>query len=309
VGLGDVIVHRWRIDSPPFRVEEPDTDQSASQVEQALEQVGASLVAHTEAAIAHQPGLRPLDDPPIPAQSLGGVDAASRDARGDAPGTEGTPEGQGIVGLVSVQLGRTFARPTRLASWTDDCRNGVDEGKQLGRVMGIGGRKPDGERDAVLVDDKVVFGARLAAVRRVRPRLLAPLLARTLRLSTLALGQATAASSPSQFKSRTCNFSQTPASCQSRSRRQQVVPLPQPSSWGSSRQGHPVRSTKTMPARAARSGTRGRPPFGFGGSFGRRNSMASQRASGTRDKALMARHHAIPPRFCNTVLEGGCSVP
>jgi hypothetical protein len=66
-------------------------------VEQTLEQVGASLVTHAKAAITQQPGLRPLDDPPIPAQSLRGVDAASRDAWGDAPGTEGTP-GDLLVG-------------------------------------------------------------------------------------------------------------------------------------------------------------------------------------------------------------------
>ena len=32
--------------------------------------------------------------------------------------------------------------------------------------------------------------------------------------------------------------------------------------------------------------------------------MASQRASGTRDDAFIARHHATPPRFCNTLLDG-----
>jgi hypothetical protein len=56
-----------------------------------------------------------------------------------------------------------------------------------------------------------------------------------------------------------------------------------------------------MPPRVARSGTRGRPPSGFGGYFGRRRAMASQRWSGTRDVAFMACHHAISLRFLNTV--------
>lgn len=44
-------------------------------------------------------------------------------------------------------------------------------------------------------------------------------------------------------------------------------PLPQPMSWGSISQGM-LRSTKRMPVKAARSDTRGRPPFGFGFSGG-----------------------------------------
>jgi hypothetical protein len=53
----------------------------------------------------------------------------------------------------------------------------------------------------VAIDDQVVLGAGLAAIDRVRAGLLAPLLARTLRLSTLARDQSMAASSPSQLSS------------------------------------------------------------------------------------------------------------
>ena len=84
-----------------------------------------------------------------------------------------------------------------------------------------------------------------------------PLFAPTQRESALARGQSTAVSSPSQLSNRSCNRSQTPACCRSRRRRRQAVPLPRPNSVGSRRHGQPVRSTKTMPARAARSGPRG----------------------------------------------------
>jgi hypothetical protein len=53
---------------------------------------------------------------------------------------------------------------------------------------------------------------------------------------------------------------QMPASCQSRNRRQQVMPEPQPSSCGSISQGMPLRSTKRIPVKQARSGQRGLPP-------------------------------------------------
>jgi hypothetical protein len=124
-----------------------------------------------------------------------------------------------------------------------------------------------------------------------------PLLARTLSESTLDRLQSMTASSPSQFSSVSCNRCQTPAACQSRSRRQQVVPLPPPSALGNSRHGQPVRRAKMMPPSTARSGTRGRPPFGFGGSFGNRGSMASHRASGTRIEASMATMMSLRPGF------------
>jgi hypothetical protein len=154
--------------------------------------------------------------------------------------------------------------------------------------VGVGRGEVDRQRDAVPIHHQVVLGARLPSVHGVRPGLLAPFLARTLRLSTLARDQSMAAPSPSQLSNLVCNRSQTPAACQSWRRRQQVVPLPQPSSFGNSRQGHPVRKTKMIPPSTARLGARGRPPFRFDGSCGSNGSIAFQRSSGTRG-SLIAR--------------------
>ncbi len=293
--------------SPPERSsfrqrrEEVAADQGAGQVEQSLEEGGPPLVADAEAAAAEEPGQAPLHHPTVPAQPLGGVDPTSGEARRDSPGTEGSPQGRGIVGLVAVQLPWALARPPRLPSGSDNRRDGINQREQLRGVVGVGRRQTDSERDAVAIGDEVVLGAEFAPVRWVRPGRFAPLFARTLRLSRLARLQSMAASSPSQFSSVSCSRCQTPASCQSRSRRQHVVPLPQPSSFGTSRHGHPDRRAKTIPPNTARSGTRGRPPFGFGGSCGNNGSMASQRSSGTSDAVFMGRHHAIPLRFCNTL--------
>ena len=41
-----------------------------------------------------------------------------------------------------------------------------------------------------------------------------------------------------------------------------------------------------MPVSAARSGTGGRPPFGFGSAAGSSGAMAAQRSSGTRGFAM-----------------------
>ena len=75
--------------------------------------------------------------------------------------------------------------------------------------------------------------------------------------------------------------SQTPAWCQSRRRRQQVIPEPQPICGGSISQGIPVMSTKRMPVSTARSGIGGRPPFGRGLCGGSNGSIAAHSSSET----------------------------
>ena len=66
-----------------------------------------------------------------------------------------------------------------------------------------------------------------------------------------------------------------------RNRRQQVMPEPHPSLFGSICQGIPVRSTKIMPARQTRSARRGRPPCGLGKGIGRSGSIKPHKVSGT----------------------------
>jgi hypothetical protein len=76
--------------------------------------------------------------------------------------------------------------------------------------------------------------------------------------------------------------------CQSRKRHQHVIPDPHASSCGSICHGMPLRRTKTMPVRHARSDTRGRPPFGRGGELGRSGSTRSHNASGSSAAARPA---------------------
>jgi hypothetical protein len=72
----------------------------------------------------------------------------------------------------------------------------------------------------------------------------------------------------------------SPARCQSRKRRQHVMPLPQPSSWGSISQGMPLLKTNTMPVSAARSVmVRGLPPLGLDRSRGKKGATISHNLS------------------------------
>jgi hypothetical protein len=155
--------------------------------------------------------------------------------------------------------------------------------------MGVGAGQQESERDAAPVCDEVPLGASLSAVRRVWPGSGAPLLAAMDALSTQARLQSIRSAWRKRRSNSRCSRSHTPASCQSRSRRQQVTPDPQPISRGSISHGTPERSTKRMPLKAAREGTAGRPPFGLGRSGGNSGSITDQTSSDIRGFAMILR--------------------
>jgi hypothetical protein len=94
-------------------------------------------------------------------------------------------------------------------------------------------------------------------------------------LSTTARDRSIWSSRASQSRSAKWIRSHTPACCQSRKRRQHVIPDAHPSSCGSICQGIPLRRTKTMPVRHARPETRGRPLCGRRGGIGKSGSIRS----------------------------------
>jgi hypothetical protein len=104
----------------------------------------------------------------------------------------------------------------------------IDERQQLGDVVAVRGGESSGQRGSPAIADHVVLGARSAAIDERGACLGAPPLARTCELSTTARDQSSAPASCSSSRSTWCRRSQTPASFQSRSRRQQVIPDPQP---------------------------------------------------------------------------------
>jgi hypothetical protein len=126
----------------------------------------------------------------------------------------------------------------------------------------VRGRQRQGEGDAPGIDQHVPLRAGLAAVGRVRAGELALPLAGKEALSSEQRDQSIAFAAPSRSSSTRWSRCQTPALCQSRKRRQQVMPQPQPISRGSISQGMPDFSTNRMPVSAAPCGPRragGRP--------------------------------------------------
>ena len=242
--------------------------------------VGAALVAHLEATEAIEPRERVLDHPAIPPQSFTRLDATPSDARDDASSAQRLPTPWVVIALIGMQFHWAVAWPPSSLSRQSQRWNRIHRHvKPLG-AMHIGPRDGYRQRHDVTVDHDMALGAQLAAIRRILASLFAPPGAGTLALSSDARVQSMRPASCSRCRSARCRRFYTLAPCQSLRRRQHVIPLPQPSSWGNISHGMPLRKTNTIPVNAARSlMLRGRPPLGFGGSDGRSGATISHSAS------------------------------
>ena len=160
-----------------------------------------------------------------------------------------------VVVVVGVRLPGSAARA---AGRPSNVGNGVQQGHQLGVVAVAAGQR-DGERGAVSVVDDMVLRAGPGAVDRARPGLGPPRRAWRCEPSITARDQSSFPARCSSVSSTWYSWSHTPTSCQSRSRRQQVIPEPKPSSCGSHSHWIPVCSTNRMPCRQRRSSSGSRP--------------------------------------------------
>lgn len=254
-----------------------------------------SLVADGEAAELVEPGEGSFNHPAMLTEPGVRLDAFASDPDLDPAATEGLTAAGNVVGLVGVQLGGPLPWPTARAL---DWRDGIDQLLEDDTVVAVRPGDEGREWRAASVRNNVALRARFAAIRGIRAGGLAPLFAGRLALSRQARAQSIWLACPNWSSRARCSRSQTPATCQSRRRRQQVMPAPQPSSGGSISHGMPLLSTKMMPVRHARSAIRGRPPFGLAGSFGSNGSMIVHSSSLTKG-LLMSDAVASPvPRFC-----------
>jgi hypothetical protein len=224
-----------------------------------------ALVTDPQTPVTTQPRQSALHYPAVSSQLPAGLHTSPGNATLDPSSPQRLTTFRVVISLVSVQLLRSSPRPApRSANGLD----GIEHLLEHHRVVDIRPRQPRRERDTFTLDHKVALRPRFASIRRIRPGFAAPPGAATLAESSEARDQSILSASPRRSRSSWWSLCQTPAWLQSRSRRQQVMPLPQPISWGSISQGIPVLKTSRMPVSAARSGTRGRPPLGLGCSGG-----------------------------------------
>jgi hypothetical protein len=238
------------------------------------------LIAYFEPTKAIEPGKCALDHPPIAPQSFTRLDATPSDARDDASSAQRLPTTWIVVALIRMQFHWSLAWSSSALAWQTQRRDGVNGVFEPLGIVHIGPRDGYRQGHAVTVHHHMALRAQLAAIRRILAGLFAPPGAGTLALSSDARVQSMRPASCSRCRSVRCRRFHTPASCQSLRRRQHVIPLPHPSSWGSISHEMPDFKTKMMPLNAARSlMLRGRPPLGFGGSGGRSGATISHSAS------------------------------
>src|SRR5215210_1966904 len=242
-----------------------------------LVDVVAPLIADREPTILRKPGQCALHNPPVPSELLAALYALPCYAALYPTSSQSSFALFVVVSLVGMQLLGTLPG-----------LHGVDELFEDHRVVDVCSGEDHGQWDPLSVRNKVALGALLSFIRRILAGFGAPLLAGMEAESSEARSQSIWSASPRRSRRTRCSLSHTPASCHSRKRRQQVIPDPQPISWGSISQGMPLFSTKTMPVKAARSSMRGLPPWGFGGSGGRSASMVSHKSSVTNSLAIFS---------------------
>ena len=256
------------------------TDQRTAEGHEREMNIVAALVADDESAELGEPSQRSLDDPAMAPEALRTLDAAARDACEDAAQAQRQAADAVVVGLVGMQLVRPRPRPAGLAVThrVDQINHPVQE--QV--IVQVRGAEIYSERNTAPLDQYVLFRAGFSLVGRVRAGKWPPFFAATLRESSDARDQSSLSARASSSSNTLCSRSQTPACCQSRSRRQHVTPEPHPSSRGKYSQGIPVRSTKMMPRKHSRSPIRGRPPLALGLCFGNSGATIAHNSSDTK---------------------------
>ena len=245
--------------------------------------IQSAFVSHAKPAVLMKPADRALHDPTQRAQSAAMFGIALRD--------EGADAAFGQFGFVWFGVIRAIAKDelgplTGTSLLSAHRRYCVDERSELGYIVPVSAGDGEGKWDSLAIGDDVVFAPGFAAIRWIGAGLLPPKTARTLEESTTARDQSIRSALfkwANSFSNTACH---TPNFCQSRKRRQHVIPHPQPISCGRYSQGMLVRSTNRIPMSASRLATAGRPLLLGGLSAGRSGSMRVHNSSGRISRAM-----------------------
>jgi hypothetical protein len=225
----------------------------------------ASLKSDPQLSEARVPGVRALDNPSMASKPVVALDSSAGNAGFDATRSEMFMATLEVIAFVRMQLVRPASRP---AFDPVHGRKRIDQLLKHHRVMPIRSGHAKHQRNPFLVGDEVALAAEFASVCRVGARVRAPRGLGTDAASRLARLRSNCPAPRSSASKTICMRCHTPFACHCRSRRQQVMPLPYPSSAGRCSHGVPVRSTNKMPLSAFSSSSLGLPPLGETGACG-----------------------------------------
>jgi hypothetical protein len=252
-------------------LEEPETDQDAAQCKECFVDVWSSFKADPQTAELMKPTVRAFDNPAKHAQAAAVFGIAFRKHRSNTASPQSLAMGFGIVR--SITLNTFGASP--LSTFAANVRDRIHQRDQLRYVVSVRPCQRGRQWDAIGIREYVMLRAGFAAIRGIRASLRPPKTARTDVLSTTTRDQSICSASSSLCSNTRRIFSHTPASCQSRSRRQHVMPDPHPISLGKYSQGMPVLRTNNIPVSTERLSFGFRPGFRRRRFFGGGNSGSS----------------------------------
>lgn len=211
--------------------------------------VAASFITDAKTSILMQPRKATLNNPPINPKTTAVVATSFSQNWLDTPSAKLLAMCFAVVSSVTKHRNRTPKRP---ANFTCDSRNVVNQRQQLCDIVTVGAGQSHRQRDTVGISHHMVFRALFATIRWVWACFRPPKTARTEAESTTAREKSSWSACRNLLSNTWWILSHTPASCQSRRRRQHVMPEPQPISRGRSSQAIPVLSTNRIPVIAAR---------------------------------------------------------
>jgi hypothetical protein len=183
------------------------------------------FVPQIESTKSMESSERALDDPARASQSAAVRTAAFRQLAGDPASREFVAMRLRVVPAVALHEAWLPQGPTRAAAQE---RNAVNEGQQLGHVVSVCRREARDDRNPVRVGKNMMFRPGLTAIGRVRSSFFPPRSARSEAPSTTARARSSWPRRRSSVSKTRWSRFQTPARCHRTSRRQHVLPEPQP---------------------------------------------------------------------------------
>ena len=201
------------------------TDFNTTNYQESLVDIIASFIANAKTTILMQPRKRTLDNPTAYPQTTSIAGAPSSQERLNDSSTELPTMRFAVISAIPQHRSRTPERSPHLAC---NRRDRIDQCQQLGDIVPIRSRQSDGQRNAVGVGYQMVFRPLFAAIRGVGACFRPPKTARTEAESTTAREKSIWSARRNWLSKTRWMLSHTPALCQSRRRRQQVIPEPQP---------------------------------------------------------------------------------
>jgi hypothetical protein len=160
--------------------------QSAPEGQECLVNVHPLLVAHAQSPELVQPSEGPFDHPAPSPQSAAMFGIALRKKRDDVSVTQTLPDRLRVITTVAQYAIRTmpWASPLSLQSW-----DGINQWEGLSRVIAIGPRELNRQRNSASIANQMALAAQLGPVGGIRSRLQSPKTARIELPSTTARDQ------------------------------------------------------------------------------------------------------------------------